>query len=1076
MTKLHCTDIYLRRLDATYIAQNCLRCEERARKMSKLSSAESGVDGDNRIIIDLGEDPRDANVLSDEKKVIQRDALTRLGQLLRQNLDLIKREAASFHEQGHLIGSAGVVPAGLEQWGLPLSSNPHPNIAYPRRHDAISIHGQRGSGKTTFILNFMDALTRDRTFAARHGFEQGDVRSLGVIDPTLIETKEHVIVTLLTKIKQEVDYARLLRAGRGADAAYDAWELSLRDMAEGLTLLDDIGSKTPYGEDWQDAQYILERGLGRAASGTGFERKFHTFVKHSLDLLGNKAFILAFDDIDTAFERGWNVLEIIRKYLTTPRLITIVLGDLDLYAMLVRSRQWSSFGDSFLKQEQWLQEKGGSLAPIGAVSRMAAISVMVDKLESQYLLKVLKPENRINLAPVSQYVNQIFVKHGTAGTAKSLSKFLDELAIELLAVRSQRELSLFRETILRQPTRTLVQLLQGRRLREDDPKGRIQVERDFLRMTFASELLAHGLRSDELGSANPARLIANLATWLGGKDWKEAYRLRPDHQDETLNLAVFSIASSLVAGFEAEPVTMVDYQLKLARAREWAQWQPEKDAFTAYLKAARLHSDIKLPDIVGFTLAFDRARSKGNAEHVIRHGAAPIPYQDFNNRGWTELYGLHLGELVKTPRQKGSNGAPKTDAIQLKSLREALGKEHSAILPFLEEFEGKMAGASEINVRQLKRFICPTYEKMAERTLGAAATVLGLPFVKIQTRKGTEAGVYAFDALLATVAELLRLPPDQNLEDRILGLLKVRLAARAYEASEQHAPENTESGDTKKVAATRDERSAEELLSDEEEEEEITNSECPQNKDEELVKALANWRRSIDAEDVSVEAPVTLARAWTRFMETCVSIEGGLKGLKTRYLGVLMHRYIVAYFNALLVESLRAVDDHTVVELRNPVTDDAGFLSNLSHASSSKKWPWLFKSLFSCPLWAFFLDPSEKTTTDQSVLHWQLQCWYPLKEATAPTETMALSALPKEPAGAEADAPDGAGSGPASRPAMAFPPITKAVVRLSRRNVNVDLEFDNLYHPLNALFLQGNSRPVYAKMPSGSGHISETQG
>ncbi|WP_448203538.1 hypothetical protein [Azospirillum sp. sgz302134] len=1027
------------------------------------------MENGNKIIIDLSRDPRDANVFSDNKKVIQRHALTRLGQLLRQSLAMIESDAPVSRQHGHLTSGTGVAPIGVGQWGA-LLPNPQPNIVYQRRHDAISIHGQRGSGKTTFILNALDALMHNPEFAANNGFKQGEVRSLGIIDPTLIETKEHVIVTLLTKIKQEVDYARLLRTDRGADAAYDTWELSLRDLAEGLSLLDDIGSKTPYGEDWQDAQYILERGLGRAASGTGFEQKFHRFVKNSLEFIGIRAFVLAFDDIDTAFDRGWNVLEAIRKYLTTPFLITIVLGDLDLYSMLVRNRQWSSFGDTFLKQEQWLQEKGAALAPNGGVSRMAAISAMVDKLESQYLLKVLKPENRINLEPVSKYVDWIVVKREKPETDMALSNFLDEYAKDLFAVRSQLELDLFREAILRQPTRTLVQLLQGRRLRDADPKKDKQVERDFLRMTFASELLAHGLRSDEMGSANSARLIANLATWLGDKDWKEAYRFRPDQQDETLNLAVFAIASSLVAGFEGEPVTMVDYQLKIARAREWAQWQSEKDAFAAYIKAARLHSDIKLPDVVGFTLAFDRARKKRNAEHVIRYGAAPIPFKTFDSRGWLELYGLRGGK-VECQQQDSNTKTPQTEVIQFSNLLAALKKLKSDILPFLEEFNSKVSSASGANVHLLKRFICPTYEQMADQTSGAAAIVMALPLIRIQASMGTEAGVYAFDALLAVVAELLRLPSDEHLKGRIRGLLKARFAAQAYGASEQHVDASTE------ASPPQDESSTDDLLSDEDEE--TTESQSPDSESEQLVvrlvESLVVWREKIGTENGPVEAPVTLARAWARFMETCVSIEGKLKPLKTRYLGVLMHRYIVAYFNALLVESLRAAGDHKDVELRNPVTDDGGFLSNLSCAESVKEAPWLFKSLFSCPLWAFFLDPAGKAVNGWSVLDRQLHYLNAYQERIDSTQPQAAAAAAKGSRSRSAKQPvsgtvahEGVGTGSTSLPDRTFLEVTKAKLHLSGKEVNVDLEFDNLYHPLNALFLQGNSRPRPIKMMSSS--------
>lgn len=55
-------------------------------------------------------------------------------------------------------------------------------------------------------------------------------------------------------------------------------------------------------------------------------------------------------------------------------------------------------------------------------------------------------------------------------------------------------------------------------------------------------------------------------------------------------------------------------------------------------------------------------------------------------------------------------------------------------------------------------------------------------------------------------------------------------------------------------------------------------------------------------------APLTLARAWTRFTYTFPRIRDGLRHCQTLYLGVLVHRTLIAFLHALGVEVLWSRD------------------------------------------------------------------------------------------------------------------------------------------------------------------------
>lgn len=61
--------------------------------------------------------------------------------------------------------------------------------------------------------------------------------------------------------------------------------------------------------------------------------------------------MIPFDDIDTDFKKGFEILEVLRKYITSGQIITILTGDLELYSKLVRKANWKCFDDDFLKRK-----------------------------------------------------------------------------------------------------------------------------------------------------------------------------------------------------------------------------------------------------------------------------------------------------------------------------------------------------------------------------------------------------------------------------------------------------------------------------------------------------------------------------------------------------------------------------------------------------------------------------------------------------------------------------------------------------------------------------------------------------
>lgn len=183
-----------------------------------------------------------------------------------------------------------------------------------RTHDVIMLDGARGSGKTTFIINAQKFL-REK--------ELENVLFLNIIDPTLIETREHVFINIIASIVKKVDIKRDKKTDTHFEDSYEKWRNTLNNLALGLSLLDGVGEIKLSKGDWADEYYVLEEGIKKAQSGSSLETSFHKFVDESLSLLGAQAFLLVFDDIDTDFAKGWPVLELLRKYLATPQIVTV---------------------------------------------------------------------------------------------------------------------------------------------------------------------------------------------------------------------------------------------------------------------------------------------------------------------------------------------------------------------------------------------------------------------------------------------------------------------------------------------------------------------------------------------------------------------------------------------------------------------------------------------------------------------------------------------------------------------------------------------------------------------------------
>ena len=143
------------------------------------------------------------------------------------------------------------------------------NNEIERVHNTIMINGARGTGKTSFLLSL-----------AKHYKDDKEIKVLDIIDPTLIEDKQNIMISIVATIKETVD--KVIESGNKDEKKYQSWLQSLRELACGLNLFEGVGGNPYNGDIWDDPTIIMEKGLSQASSGRSFEKNFHSYVKESL--------------------------------------------------------------------------------------------------------------------------------------------------------------------------------------------------------------------------------------------------------------------------------------------------------------------------------------------------------------------------------------------------------------------------------------------------------------------------------------------------------------------------------------------------------------------------------------------------------------------------------------------------------------------------------------------------------------------------------------------------------------------------------------------------------------------------
>lgn len=858
-------------------------------------------------------------------------------------------------------------------------------------HETIMLNGSRGSGKTTLVLSIFNLLSKQKRIA------NGNVHPLGIIDPTLFDhpdIKNRIFLDVVSRIKSAVDdrkrrYPTPHDKKVGDKTNYDIWLEKLQKLAVGLTQLDKIDNS----KMWEDPHMLLQEGLKNIKSGRELELAFHQFVEESRNYLEVDAFIVAFDDIDTSFKCGWPVLEVIRKYLTTPHLITVLCGDFELYSKLVRKEQWEMFGTLVTKYEKPDDKNNNKFEHD------------VSGLEDQYLTKILKPVNRIRMYPIQHYIDKgrrVYVKNSLIKEPIPITEVLTRMCTDVLITTMKRDVDggdrakvgrYTREVVIllqALPARSLISILNEAILLFYEEKTADEVKSRVLHAitdVFMPTLLHYGYGIDEIREISTSMALKKLTHNLCRLDMLEdGYKLRGQYWDIDKNKLMLVLGAYYSRFLADNPNGYIDYFILIGLTRELRiQWPlkttvdlPRSELIKKYINFGGIHSAENSLQTARKFIAFYRSE---NTRRSISTGTLRLYPEEIQSSNytplWHEMFGMGNKKAIDQILYGVGYDAKETTEALEERVRIAINDKkrlHNSSIVGLKKLDYNWrflvkrwktakGGFSKDKVfqnyfntvRTLERAVTSYHRYFITNLVSINMSASGefLPYISIFN-------------LLGIVSLVLSSQNKEAIKHNIYKYSQIRVYPAYHTGNEPDI-------DLGVLEWGKYDSQSHKDLDDDQKNKIIIGLDS-------FCSILDVWR---DKSDFLRSKPVTvdlLARAWSRFYSALNYMDNVLPN-NDLMAGNLLHRMIISFLNSILVElELDSEPEYININIRQPILRDNVFIENLevlfgrefcngngklSSKCSSDNYA-LFRYLFACPLWGMFLCPRDTKDDEEN--------------------------------------------------------------------------------------------------------------
>ena len=427
-----------------------------------------------------------------------------------------------------------------------------------RVNHAISIIGDRGSGKTSFLRTLKETISRDRK----------NLYPLEIIDPTLIEEKAHPFLIVLSLIKEAFYSSYENSYIDKHNYSRQEWESYLEELAAGLPSMESLSNTLREDPSWQDPNFIMRKGLNAVKSACSIQSTFRKLVKCTLKVLNKDAFVIFLDDIDIDFKKGWPILETLRKYLDIPEIITIISGELHLFSKAVRKQQWMNFGKALLKNEVDRWE---------AADRRSEQEYerLVTNMEQQYMRKLLRPDRMVVLPYLSEWndwsintLNDIYIKK--SNEEKQILECYNDI-FKHFGIFNILQRQVFVSCILSLPIRTQIQFLTGFYGAKKSGTGR------FILESFIREFLSSGVDVFMM-RGKPTYFIPAILAFMRRENLLDTfYQLRPITGRKEIDVILFAFSLSFSRRVSKKPELIFDYWIRVCYLRNILHLNKDED-------------------------------------------------------------------------------------------------------------------------------------------------------------------------------------------------------------------------------------------------------------------------------------------------------------------------------------------------------------------------------------------------------------------------------------------------------------------------------------------------------------------
>lgn len=421
------------------------------------------------------------------------------------------------------------------------------------------IDGTRGAGKSTFLQATYEALPKKNTRLAQ----------LSYIDPSRIEDSEIILLGILKSLADIINSQIKKSVSARDEPKYIKFRSIFKKMAGGLSLF----SREYHQLQYLDPELFLDHGLERAGHSKELRQNLQIVLSIACEILEVDALILVFDDADTKASHARAVLECIRNYLDTPSLVILVTGDIELYSLMVRDHFFDSLGHSKFDV---------------AEDRRRQRIRMVDHLEDQYLLKLFPIRRRLQLRPLWNLLETRIDSEGekleyflTCDAWKTSPQHerdpnavIEELLRRGLRIKDSNDVKLYREFLLKQPLRSVLQVLSrcapylvtiDSLTAETSQSWNDELSealRESLRAMALGSLYKFGVDVDSIAAHElPALIDAVFELVNQDGDPDTAAYLRPQPSKEDLKVCFPALAADVAGLCAKNPAALIQYML-----------------------------------------------------------------------------------------------------------------------------------------------------------------------------------------------------------------------------------------------------------------------------------------------------------------------------------------------------------------------------------------------------------------------------------------------------------------------------------------------------------------------------------